>query len=57
MEAEELARRHVRQALSQRYMVARAVEREGFRRVVIACVIFVGYRFVKQRFFNSGSPS
>jgi len=38
----EAARRVVRQALQQRYMLAKRMERDGFRRAMGGVLIFVG---------------
>lgn len=42
----------VQRALNDRYMLAQRVEREGLKRVVVASVLFLGYKFVKLRFFG-----
>lgn len=53
----EYQRRKVREVLNERYLLARRVEREGFRRALTAVVIFVGYKFVRHRFLGAGDGS
>ena len=42
----------VLRALSERYLLNRAVERSGFRRLALASAAFVAYRFVKAKLFD-----
>jgi len=48
----ERERQAIRMIMSERYLLVRRTEREGFRRVLMACGLFVGYKFVKNRFFG-----
>ena len=50
-------RRKIKDVLNERYLLSRKVEREGFRRVLGAVVVFVGYKFVRHRFFGAGDGS
>lgn len=47
-------RRNVRELLNERYLLAKKVEREGFRRVLGAVVLFIGYKFVRHRLLGAG---
>jgi hypothetical protein len=47
-------RRNVRELLNERYVLVKKVEREGFRRVLGAVVLFIGYKFVRHRFMGAG---
>ncbi len=52
----DAARFQVRQALNQRYLLTRRIEKDGLRRSVFACLAYVAYGFVKQKFW-SGNDS
>ena len=51
----DAARFQIRQALNQRYLLVKRIEREGLRRSVLGCLAFVGYRFLRTRFVGSGT--
>jgi hypothetical protein len=44
--------RALRMLLNERYLLVKRTEREGFRKALIACGIFVGYKFIKYRFLG-----
>ena len=48
----ERQRQTIRMILNERYVLIRRMERDGFRRVLMACGLFVGYKFFKSRVFG-----
>lgn len=42
----------LRRVLNERFLLARRVEREGMRRIFIACMLFVGAKFVRHKFMG-----
>ena len=48
----KLAPSQLRAIMNERFVTQRTLEREGFRRVLAACMLFVGYKFVRHRFFG-----
>ena len=50
----EAQRRRIKEVLNERYLLARRVEAESFRRILAAVALFVGYKFVRHRFFGGG---
>ena len=48
----ERQKQSIRMVMNERYLLVRRVEREGFRRALLACGLFVGYKFVRNRFFG-----
>lgn len=40
----------LRRVLNERFLLSRRVEREGMRRIFIACMMFVGIKFLKSKF-------
>ena len=45
--------RRIKEILNERYLLARRVETESFRRILGAVALFVGYKFVCHRFFGA----
>jgi hypothetical protein len=46
------AERALRMLLNERYLLVKRTEREGFRKALLACGLFVGYKFIKYRFLG-----
>ena len=40
----------LKRALNERFLLSRRVEREGVRRIFIACMLFVAVKFVRHKF-------
>ena len=41
---------HLRRILNERFLLSRRVEKEGMRRIFIACMLFVGVKFLRHKF-------
>lgn len=50
--ATEFAKARVRQALGERFQLNRKVERDGLRRLVIVCMMFIAFKFIRVKFFG-----
>ena len=51
----KLSQAQLRAILNERFVLTRRLERDGFRRVLAACMLFVGYKFFSTRFFGKST--
>lgn len=42
----------LKRILNERFLLSRRVEREGMRRIFIACMLFVGVKFIRHKFLG-----
>jgi hypothetical protein len=42
----------LKRILNERFLLSRRVEREGMRRIFIACMLFVGVKFIRHKFIG-----